>query len=158
MLNWCWEHPDWYWVCAQAGQMNAPLLEWHKRSSTLRQRQRLHSKTPVPSNDPWLPLIKLKLLYGNRRVMLPWHTMCCTTEMWSTYSCLERTPAFAHSCQIWDESLGLRGILGVVSLCHFLKRLQEDTLYFPLKCCWQRICIVFSHARIPRVSTVREEK
>lgn len=80
MLNWCWEHPDWYWVCAQAGQMNAPLLEWHKRSSTLRQRQRLHSKPPVPSNDLWLPLIKLRLLYGNRRVMLPWHTICCT--MW----------------------------------------------------------------------------
>lgn len=37
-------------------------------------------------------------------VMLPWHTICCTIETWSTDSWLERSPAFAPSCQIWDES------------------------------------------------------
>lgn len=48
-----------------------------------------------------------------RHVMLPWHTMCCTIEMWSTDSWLERGPAFALSCQIWDESRG-RGVGGWV--------------------------------------------
>lgn len=159
MLIWCWEHLGLFRsVCVhrRAKWMCFSLND--SRGAALCGKDKLHMEIPVPCNDLWLPLIKLWLLYVNRRVMLPWHTICCTTEMWSTYSCLEHIPAFAHSCQIWDESQGLRGILEVVSLCHFLRWLQEDTLYFPLKCCWQCICIVFSHARIPQVTTVRGKK
>lgn len=99
MFGWCWKHHVWYYecvcVCVRAQAKWMCCKNWSSISNSL-------SPAMIPDC-----IIKLRLLYVN---------MACDVTM--THNMLHNRdvehrqlvgtrPAFAPSCQIWDESRGL---------------------------------------------------